>query len=335
MGRCRMARRRIDVTEPVSVWSEKDILDGKIVEAFVVILRSRGCFWAKKSGCLMCGYNRDCLETVSSENLIAQFEKAMEKHAGQPFVKVYTSGSFLDPGEIDPEARDRILQLINEKSDRVLVESRPEFVSKAALEKVGNRVKDVEIAIGLETADDNIRVRCINKGFGFKDFERACNTAREAKASIRTYLLLKPPYLSEQAAINDAIQSIKIAGPMSQTISINPMNVQRGTVVETLWKKGFYRPPWLWSLLSVLERGSKTTDARIISSPSGGGSRRGVHNCDNCDAKILEAIEMFSLGGDQKFLEGLGCTCKNRWLDYLDVEPFMGTTGDLERLAPP
>ena len=330
-----MARRRIDVTEPVSVWSEKDLVDGKIVDALVVILRSRGCFWAKKSGCLMCGYNRDCMETVSSKDIIAQFEKAMEKHAGQPFVKVYTSGSFLDPGEVDPEARDRILKLIGEKSDKALVESRPEFVSKNALGQIRSMVNNIEIAIGLETADDSIRERCINKGFAFKDFERACNTAREANASIRTYLLMKPPYLSEQAAINDTLVSIKIAGPMSQTISINPMNVQRGTVVEGLWKKGFYRPPWLWSLLSVLERGSKITDARIISSPSGGGSRRGVHNCENCDAKILEAIEKFSLGGDRKFLEGMGCTCKSRWLDYLDVEPFMGTTGDLERLALP
>jgi radical SAM enzyme (TIGR01210 family) len=259
----------------------------------------------------------------------------MEKHAGQPFVKVYTSGSFLDPGEIDPEARDGILKLIGEKSDKVLVESRPEFVSKNILSQIRSMVNNIEIAIGLETADDDIRARCINKGFAFKDFERACNTARDAKASIRTYLLMKPPYLSEQAAINDALQSIKNAGPLSQTISINPMNVQRGTVVEGLWKKGFYRPPWLWSLLSVLERGSKITDARLISAPSGGGSRRGVHNCENCDAKILEAVEKFSLGGDRKFLEGLGCACKNRWLDYLDVEPFMGTTGDLERLAPP
>jgi len=329
------ARRRIDATEPVSVWSEKDLVSDKIVDALVVILRSRGCFWAKRSGCFMCGYNRDCLETVRSEDLIAQFEKAMEKHAGQPFVKVYTSGSFLDPGEVDPDARDKILKLIGEKSDRALVESRPEFVNKATLEKAGGHVSKIDIAIGLETANDDIRARCINKGFAFRDFERACNTAKEMGASVRTYLLLKPPYLSEQAAINDAIQSISIAGQLSQTISINPMNVQRGTVVEGLWKKGFYRPPWLWSLLSVLEQGSKVTDARLISAPSGGGSRRGVHNCENCDAKILEAVEKFSLGGDKKFLEGLGCACRNRWLDYLDVEQFMGTTGDLERLTPP
>ena len=41
------------------IWREKDLLDGKIVNAFVLILRTKGCYWAKKSGCLMCGYYKE------------------------------------------------------------------------------------------------------------------------------------------------------------------------------------------------------------------------------------------------------------------------------------
>ncbi len=330
-----MARRHLDSQEPVSAWSEKDCIDGKEVDALVVILRSRGCYWSRQSGCLMCGYNNDSLETVLAEDLVTQFRKAMEKYAGQDYIKIYTSGSFLDPKEIEPEARDRILALAGEKASKVLVESRPEFVSQASLEAAFGNVKKLEIAIGLESANDDTRARCVNKGFQFKDFERACNVAKDAGASIRTYLLLKPLFMTESAAIKDVVESARIARPLSHTISVNPINVQRGTRVEELWKKGLYRPPWLWSLVEALRESSKVTGARVVSAPSGGGSRRGVHNCGKCDDAILTAVQAFSLTGDISTLEVPACGCRKQWQDYLDAEPLMGSTGDLERLCKP
>ncbi|MFO7619584.1 MAG: archaeosine biosynthesis radical SAM protein RaSEA [Thermoplasmata archaeon] len=330
-----MARRKADPREPVSAWSEKDRIGKDVVDALVVILRSRGCYWSRQSGCLMCGYNNDCLGTVTADDLAVQFETAMQKYAGQPYIKIYTSGSFLDPKEVEPEARGRILALAGERASKVLVESRPEFVSQASLESAFAHVKELEVAIGLETANDENRARCVNKGFQLKDFERACNAAGDAGASIRTYLLLKPLFMTESAAMRDVVESARIAGPMSQTISVNPINVQRGTRVEELWKKGLYRPPWLWSLVEALRESGKVTDARIVSAPSGGGSRRGVHNCGKCDDTILKAVERFSLEGDAAAFKGLGCGCRERWLDQLDAEPFMGSAGDLERLSLP
>jgi radical SAM enzyme (TIGR01210 family) len=330
-----MSRKRIDPEEPVSVWSEKDMVDGKIADALVVILRSRGCYWARQSGCLMCGYNNDCTDGVTADNLITQFGKAREKHAGQDYIKIYTSGSFLDPREVEPTARDRILEMAGARASKLLVESRPEFVNPEALKSASAFVKHLEIAIGLETADDALRARSVNKGFLFRDFERACKAASESEATIRTYLLLKPPYISESQAISDVVESARKAGPLSQTISINPVNVQRGTRVEELWKKGSYRPPWLWSLAEAMRKAGEVTDARIVSAPSGGGSRRGVHNCGKCDDAILKAIETFSLGGGIAALKLPKCSCQDRWLDYLEVEPFMGSAGDIERLAEP
>jgi hypothetical protein len=105
--------------------------------------------------------------------------------------------------------------------------------------------------------------------------------------------------------------------------------------VEELWKKGSYRPPWLWSLAEAMRKASEVTDARIVSAPSGGGSRRGVHNCGKCDDAVLKAIETFSLGGGAAALKLPKCSCQDRWLDYLEVEPFMGSAGDIERLAEP
>lgn len=330
-----MARHAPDPLQPVAVWSERDLMDGRTADALVVILRTGGCSWSRESGCLMCGYNSASLDSVSAGQLESQFAAAMEKHSGQQYIKIYTSGSFLDPMEVPPAARDAILRAAGEKAGRILVESRPEYMTAEALAAAALLVGKLEVAVGLETASDEIRDRCVNKGFSWADFEGACERTRDAGADVRTYLLLKPPYLTEGQAIADALASIERAGRLSATVSVNPVNVQRDTHVEALWKKSLYRPPWLWSLVDVLQRGSALTSARLVSAPSGGGSRRGVHNCGKCDDAVLKAVEAFSLTGDATALAKPKCACRERWLDYIDAERFAGTSGDLERLMPP
>jgi hypothetical protein len=50
-----------DTSKPVSCWAGKDTIHGKTVDAFVIILKTRGCSWAHNSGCSMCGYFNDSL----------------------------------------------------------------------------------------------------------------------------------------------------------------------------------------------------------------------------------------------------------------------------------
>lgn len=68
-----------------------------------------------------------------------------------------------------------------------------------------------------------------------------------------------------------------------------------------------------------------------MSSPSGGGTVRGVHNCDACDRKVLEAIQSFSFEQDLAELDGLECGCRGEWTALMDVQGTMGTTVDVAR----
>jgi radical SAM enzyme (TIGR01210 family) len=324
--------RKRDAKKPVAVWSEKELIDNQIVDALVIVLRSKGCFWSRNSGCLMCGYDNDCLSSVTPEDLVSQFEHAMGQHTNQPYMKIYTSGSFFDPEEIEVDTQKRILKIAGQKASRILVESRPEFVTVENLDTANDLVDKLEVAIGLETADDDIRTRCVNKGFLFSDYQKACDILLKNNASIRTYLLLKPPYLTEGESISDVKKSVERVGEMSRTISVNPVNVQRGTIVEKLWKRNYYRPPWLWSLVEVLRTPSKI---RIISVPSGGDSKRGAHNCGKCDKGVLNAIREFSLLGEADIFNDLDCGCREQWLDTLDLEDFTGSSGNLARLMKP
>ena len=143
-----------DSTKPVKCWSEKDVLEDKIVDTFVIIFRTRGCKWSQKSGCTMCGYHNDSLwNYVSEEDLLKQFETAMKKYNGENFVKIFNSGSFLDDSEFTPHVRFEILRRLAKNADKISIESRPEYVTDDKLLDLKEAVQSntLEVGLGLET----------------------------------------------------------------------------------------------------------------------------------------------------------------------------------------
>lgn len=323
------ATREHDPTRYVSAWTEKELLDGEQVDAFVVVLRTRGCYWAQKSGCSMCGYVSDCFTEVTAEDLLSQWSKAVDVYEGQPVVKVYNSGNFFDPNEIPPGARKVILKDLGERCEKVVVENLPQLVRRPLLEEATGYCANFEVAIGLETANDFVRERCISKDFSFERYVKATEVARECGVGVKTYLLLKPPFLSERAAITDVADSARAIDGLSDTISINPTNVQKETLVDRLYRRGEYRPPWLWSVVETLKelRGLR---ARVMSKPTGGGKPRGTHNCGHCDGIVLKALEDYSLGRED-WLNELACDCQEDWERYCLLENFGRSSVNLDR----
>ena len=122
-------------------------------------------------------------------------------------------------------------------------------------------------AIGLETSNDRVREKSINKGFNFSDFTTAAKTAHSSGAGVKAYLLFKPLFLTEAEAVADMKTSLKDASAHAEMISMNPCTVQRNTELEYYWKRGAYRPPYLWSILSLLA----DTPLHITCDPLGGG----------------------------------------------------------------
>lgn len=309
-----------DPSEPTRVWIDEDNTPGGIYQSLTIILNTGGCRWARAGGCTMCGYVAESVAggSVSHENLMSQVEHALaheDTHANEPspLVKIYTSGSFLDEREVGPETRRAIADTFADR-ERLVVESLPDFVEPDRLEDLVEVGIDVDIAIGLETATDRVRRDCVNKYFAFTDFEAACATAGEMGAGVKAYLLMKPPFVTEAEAIDDMVDSIERCVEVDgcHTVSMNPCNVQRYTMVDELHFRGGYRPPWLWSVAEVLER-TVDTDAIVVSDPVGHGSDRGPHNCGECDNRVYEAIKAFNLDQDVSIFDRVGCDCERTW----------------------
>ena len=181
--------------------------------------------------------------------------------------------------------------------------------------------KYVEIAIGLETVDDYIRNNYINKNLSMRDFTQALRSCKNLGIGVKAYLLLKPPFLNEQGAIDDCIDSIKKLIELNvNSISINPVNVQKGTYLEYLWYQNRYRPPWYYSLFNCLKKSLNQkvlNSIRILSDPSGAGTKRGIHNClkRNCEERAKKILRSFILSQNLEVLEHekIECDCKIKY----------------------
>jgi radical SAM enzyme (TIGR01210 family) len=254
---------------------------------------------------------------------MTQFETAMETYDDEKIVKIFTSGSFFDDKEIKPNFIKQILPTLYETAEKVSVESRPDYITDEKLLKIKeiSKSKIFEIGIGLETANNQIRESYLNKGFKFDDYKKATKTLKKHDVKLKTYVLIKPPFLTEKESIDDALQTVEKIKNITDTISFNPVNVQRNTLVSLLWNRKMYRPPWLFSVVEILKKSKNIIDDVLLKCDiAGGGSIRGAHNCKNCDKMYLKSIQNFSLYQDVSVFENLDCICREKWLDQLDIE---------------
>jgi radical SAM enzyme (TIGR01210 family) len=315
-----------DSGRPLASWSGHDRIGDRILDSFTVILKTGGCAWNR---CLMCSYRHERYTGLSAKDLSARLMEQLtyiRDHADlrqTELVKIYTSGSFFDPAEVAPEVRSAAAELFRGKM--IIAETRPEFVDAGVLEEFSSQIDDgtheqpLSVAIGVETSNDATREKSIQKGFSWAQFLHAVGEAKRAGAGVKGYLLMKPPFLTEQEAVQDMHRSIADVRPHAHLISLNPCSVQRQTELERLWKQGEYRPPYLWSILAVI----RASPVHLTVDPLGGGLSRGPHNCGSCDAEILKGIRDYSLSGDRTLIEEISrmeCACKPEWTFVMERE---------------
>ncbi len=135
--------------------------------------------------------------------------------------------------------------------------------------------------------------------------------------------MLKPLFVSEQEAIEDAVTSTKFAlenGSRRIVLMVNsvkPYNVQ-----HELYRVGMYRAPWLWSVKEALNRmsqeGINTDIVNVYGFKSGVEIIQAAHNCGKCDQGFLDALDHFNYTNDLSKLNEISCLCEDEWKKELE-----------------
>lgn len=295
-------------------------------ERLIFIFRAVGCAYARQpgGGCTMCGFQKVTTQgvPVSPEDLLAQFDSVFgDPRAldGVTHVDLYNSGSFLADVEIPPQVRQQVLSRLGASAvRRVLIEARPEYVRAenlaAARAALGD--KELEVGIGLESADDHVRDVLVRKGFSRADFERAVGMLAGAKARLLTYLVIKPPGLGEAEAVEDAVASVRYVFEVAHRhgvparAALQPVFVATGTDLKREYLAGRYRPPSLWSVVQVVRRAHAFGELIVGLSDEGLEPHLVPSGCPKCTGKLRQALAQYNRTRELSALEGLDCECR-------------------------
>lgn len=251
-------------------------------------------------------------------------------------LRIYQEGNYTNTNETSKLTQETILRLATLVNGvkKITIESRPQFLTEESISFLSDIVRKtdvkLEIGMGLEAKNNIVRNICINKSGTDEQFVNAVSLLKKYDISPLAYVILKPPFLSEQEAITEAISTIGFANEIGfERISLEPMTIHGYTLVDALHKNGLYETPWLWSVVEVLRQ-----CANFEVKPGVGGigyfpvpQEYSQNKCEHCNRNIIDAIVAYNKNKDISALNNLTCPhCLSKW------ERLVNATDDVQLL---
>ena len=250
-----------------SAWEEEPDASGALVPTAVVFLTNRECPFR----CVYCDLWVNTLDTTLPAGAIPeQIRHALASLPQARHLKLYNAGSYFDPQQIPPDD-DADVARMSEPFDRVIVEAHPAFLRGAHGERClrfRDRVRGrLEVAIGLETAHPGVLAR-LNKRMDLDAFRAAAAFLGAHDIDLRVFILLNPPFLRGEEAVEWACRSIDVAFEAGASVcSIIPTRSGNGAI-EALGDE--YEAPTPAALARVVEYGVSLGRGRVLADPWSG-----------------------------------------------------------------
>lgn len=248
---------------PAAVFVEKELaVHGKLVDTLTVLVVSRECPWR----CVYCDLWKQTLPRPTPPGAVtAQLEHALRhpdcKSARQ--IKLYNAGSFFDAGAIPPNELPGLAGCLR-GFERVIVECHPSLVGDAVL-----RFRDalapaqLEVAMGLEIANPQVLER-LNKRMTLDDYAAASALLRREGVAIRTFVMVQPPFLPAEEAVQWAAQSVAFAVKHgASVVCLIPTRPGNGPL-RALAEMGCFTPPSLETLEVAWEAALAVSGGRRV-----------------------------------------------------------------------
>jgi len=243
--------RQLDPFKPHAFFLEVELSRSEeIVPTATILLTNKECPWR----CLMCDLWKNTLtHTVPLGAIPNQIDFALSQLEVWPEqVKLYNSGSFFDAAAIPHADYPAIAESVA-FAENVIVESHPRLVGEKAMLLRDLLPSSLEVAMGLETVHPDVLPR-LNKRFDLPDFSKAAAFLRANEIAVRVFILVNPPFLSEEEGIEWAVKSAEFAYECGAgVVSLIPTRSGNGAM-DTLLKSGEFVPPRLSTLEEAQEQ---------------------------------------------------------------------------------
>ena len=296
----RGVKNKVDHNRPYAWLVEKErSLSGIIEDTAIIFLTNKECPFK----CLMCDLWKNTTDqSVPIGAIPGQIAWALAQMPPAKHIKLYNSGSFFDEKAI-PVADYKAIALLLEKFETVIVESHPNFITEKCLRFRDMLKPDLHVAIGLETANPEVLEK-LNKQMTTVDFCESVGFLSQNNIKSRAFILLRPPFLSEDEGIYWAKKSIDFAFECGvECCTVIPVRGGNGAM-ELLHAEGHFEVPKIQSLETVLEYGIKLGSGRVFADIW---DLSIFSNCDLCLEERTRRLDRMNL--TQAIGEGIACAC--------------------------
>ena len=250
----------VDPRRPYAFFVEPECTATGIVEDVATIfLTNRECPYR----CVMCDlWKHTTDERVPDGAIPEQIDFALAQMPATQHIKLYNSGNFFDHQAIPRGDYPAIAQRAG-KFRTVIVENHPKLCSDECLRFRDSIPGAFEIAMGLETVHPQA-LEQLNKQMTLDDFSRATQFLRRNEIHVRAFVLLRPPFLSEEEGLEWALRSIEFAFEVGvECCCVIPTRGGNG-IMEHLRASNQFSPPQLSTLESVHAAGLALRRGRVL-----------------------------------------------------------------------
>ncbi|MGZ5545850.1 MAG: radical SAM protein [Limisphaerales bacterium] len=274
--------------------------DGELWPTATIFLTNRECPWR----CLMCDLWRNTTDTAVQPGIIPkQIEMALAQLPAARQVKLYNSGSFFDGQAIPREDWKSIANSVS-CFEQVIVECHPALVNGAVGEFAEMIDGKLEVAMGLETAHPDVLEK-LNKRMTLGMFANAAELLREMEVDLRTFVLMKPPFMDEETAVCWGKKSINFAVECgASVVALIPTRAGNGALDE-LSRQGLFSEPDLDLVEEVVDYGVGLGKARVFADMW---DLRRFSKCSNCFDQREDRLHRMNCA--QEVLPRVDCACR-------------------------
>ncbi len=296
----RSSKNLVDPFRPYAFLAEEELTDeGRVEKVNTIFLTNMEC----RFNCLMCDLWKNTTDRGTPPGAIPeQIRWALEQLPAANHIKLYNGANFFDPRSVPLIDYQKIASLVS-SFDRVIVENHPNLTGERALRFAGMIKPKLQVAMGLETVHPG-GLEQLNKKMMPGDFRRAAGFLNENGIDSRAFIMLRPPFLSEEEGIHWAIETIRYAFDSGTgSCTVIPTRAGNGAM-DQLQARGLFHSPEIASLERVQEEGigmgrglvfADTWDLNLFS------------GCKQCFEARKSRIERMNL--TQEIHPRVGCAC--------------------------
>lgn len=290
----------VDSTRPYAFLVEPECsATGRVEDVATLFLTNRECPFR----CLMCDLWRSTTDhRVPSGAIPEQIDFALERLPAARHVKLYNSGNFFDHQAIPPADYEAIAQRVS-RFETVIVENHPRLCGDDVLRFRDMIPGQLEVAVGLETAHEEV-LAALNKRMTLDDYEQAVRFLCAEGIRVRTFILLRPPFLSEEHGVQWAERSLQFAFDVGVTCcAVIPTRAGNG-MLDQLATQGLFQSPTMRSMERVLETGLRMGRGRVLMDLW---DCERFYPCADCGPRRRERLHGMNL--TQTLLPPIECRC--------------------------